>query len=167
MMTSSNESIFRVTGPLWGKFHRSPPRVFPSQRPVTRSFRRHRAYCDVPVMWQLWPWFAGSNLNKFFVMEKLTNGAVVTPTPGLRGSWGTVWRQQTVFCIILGVQSAFYWFDRCFYSKRTAVTNHKPFVHQTFYWFVYNSTVNVLDWWVIIETGSCVIKRVMLYTGQF
>ena len=36
MMTSSNENIFRVTGPLWGE---SPVTDgFPSQRPVTRSF---------------------------------------------------------------------------------------------------------------------------------
>ena len=36
MMTSSNGSIFRVTGPLWGN---SPVTgEFPSQRPVTRSF---------------------------------------------------------------------------------------------------------------------------------
>ena len=36
MMTSSNGSNFRVTGPLWGE----PPvtGVFPSQRPMTRSF---------------------------------------------------------------------------------------------------------------------------------
>ena len=34
MMPSSNETIFRVTGSLWGKFTDE----FPSQRPVTRSF---------------------------------------------------------------------------------------------------------------------------------
>ena len=33
MMTSSNENIFRVTGPLCGEFTE-----FPAQRPVTRSF---------------------------------------------------------------------------------------------------------------------------------
>ena len=34
-MTLSNGSIFRVTGPLWGK----PPATgeFPSQKPVTRT----------------------------------------------------------------------------------------------------------------------------------
>ena len=36
MMTSSNGSIFRVTGPLWGEF--TGPGEFPTQRPVTRSF---------------------------------------------------------------------------------------------------------------------------------
>ena len=69
MMTSSNGSIFRVAGPLWGE----PPVIggFPSQRPVTRSFdvslicawtngwinnrdagdlRRHRTHYDVTVM---------------------------------------------------------------------------------------------------------------------
>ena len=36
MMTSSNGSIFRVTGPLCGEF--TGPGEFPAQRPVTRSF---------------------------------------------------------------------------------------------------------------------------------
>ena len=36
IMTSSNGSIFRVTGPLCGKF--TGPSEFPTQRPVTRSF---------------------------------------------------------------------------------------------------------------------------------
>ena len=35
-MTSSNGSIFRVTGPLCGEF--TGPGEFPAQRPVTRSF---------------------------------------------------------------------------------------------------------------------------------
>ena len=42
-MTSSNGNIFRITGPLCGKF--TGPGEFPTQRPVTRSFdviaRRH------------------------------------------------------------------------------------------------------------------------------
>ena len=36
MMTSSNGSICRVTGHLWGEF--TGPGEFPTQRPVTRSF---------------------------------------------------------------------------------------------------------------------------------
>ena len=36
MMTSSNGNIFRVTGPLCGKF--TGPGEFPAQRPVTRRF---------------------------------------------------------------------------------------------------------------------------------
>ena len=36
MMTSSNEIIFRGTGPLCGEF--TGPGDFPAQRPVTRSF---------------------------------------------------------------------------------------------------------------------------------
>ena len=36
MMTSSNGSIFRVTGPLCGEF--TGPGELPTQRPVTRSF---------------------------------------------------------------------------------------------------------------------------------
>ena len=35
-MTSSNENIFRVTGPLRGEF--TGPGEFPTQRPVTQSF---------------------------------------------------------------------------------------------------------------------------------
>ena len=69
MMTSSNASIFRVTGPLCGEF--TGPGEFPTQRPVTRSFdvffdlrlnkgsvnnreagdlRRYRGHYDVSVM---------------------------------------------------------------------------------------------------------------------
>ena len=36
MMTSSNENIFRVTGPLYGEF--TGPGEFPAQRPVARGF---------------------------------------------------------------------------------------------------------------------------------
>ena len=36
MMTSSNGTIFRITGPLCGEF--TGPGEFPAQRPVTRSF---------------------------------------------------------------------------------------------------------------------------------
>ena len=36
MMTSSNGTIFRVTGPLCGEF--TGPGEFPAQRPVTRSY---------------------------------------------------------------------------------------------------------------------------------
>ena len=36
MMTSSNGTIFRVTGPLCGEF--TGPGEFPAQRPMTRSF---------------------------------------------------------------------------------------------------------------------------------
>ena len=65
MMTSSNGTIFLLTGPLCGEF--TGPGEFPAQRPVTRSFdvffdlrlnkrlsagdlRRHRGYYDVNVM---------------------------------------------------------------------------------------------------------------------
>ena len=71
MMTSSNGSIFRVTGHLCGEF--IGPGEFPTQRPVTPSFdvffdlrlnkrlsknseagdlRRYRAHYDVSVMMQ-------------------------------------------------------------------------------------------------------------------
>ena len=70
MMTSSNGNIFRVTGPLCGKF--TGDRWIPLTRPVTQSFdvffiiyawingwvnnhagdlRRHRVHYDVIVMW--------------------------------------------------------------------------------------------------------------------
>ena len=51
-MTSSNGSIFRVTGPLCGEFTGE----FPSQRLVTQSFdvffdlRLNKGYYDVTVM---------------------------------------------------------------------------------------------------------------------
>ena len=72
MMTSSNGTIFRVTGPLCGEF--TGPGEFPAQRPVTRSFdvfldlglnkwlsdnreagdlRRHHGHYDVNVMLNL------------------------------------------------------------------------------------------------------------------
>ena len=72
MMTSSNGSIFRVTGHLCGEI--TGPGEFPAQRPVTRSFdvffdlclkngwvnnceagdlRRYRAHYDVIVMSKL------------------------------------------------------------------------------------------------------------------
>ena len=43
MMTSSNENIFRVTGPLCGEF--TGTGEFPAQRPVTRSFRMFSLIC--------------------------------------------------------------------------------------------------------------------------
>ena len=42
LMTSSNGSIFRVTGHLFGEF--TGPRWIPPQKPVTRSFD---AFCDL------------------------------------------------------------------------------------------------------------------------
>ena len=58
MMTSSNENIFRVTGPLCGEF--TGPGEFPTQRPVTRSFDvffdllRNKRLSKQPWGW----WFA-------------------------------------------------------------------------------------------------------------
>ena len=62
MMTSSNGTIFRITGPLCGEF--TGPGEFPAQRPVTicawindwvnnreaGDLRRHRGHYDVNVM---------------------------------------------------------------------------------------------------------------------
>ena len=56
MMTSSNENIFRVTGPLCGEF--TGPGEFPTQRPVTRSFD---VFFDLrlnkPLSKQPWGWW--------------------------------------------------------------------------------------------------------------
>ena len=56
MMTSPNGSIFRVTGPLWGKF--TGPGEFPTHRPVTRSFD---VFFDLrlnkPLSKQSWGWW--------------------------------------------------------------------------------------------------------------
>ena len=56
MMTSSNGSIFRVTGHLCGEF--TGPGEFPTQRPVTRSFDVYFDLC--PNKWlskQSWGWW--------------------------------------------------------------------------------------------------------------
>ena len=65
MMTSSNGTIFRVTGPLCGEF--TGPGEFPTQRPVTRSFdvyfalRLNKRLSEQPwgwwfetLSWSLW-----------------------------------------------------------------------------------------------------------------
>ena len=69
MMTSSNENIFRVTGPLCGEF--TGPGEFPTQRPVTRSFnvffdlRLNKRLSKQP--WGLWfetlPWSLWRHCN--------------------------------------------------------------------------------------------------------
>ena len=57
-MTSSNGSIFRVTGPLCGEFPDTGE--FPSQRPLTRSFD---VFCDLRLNKRLskrsWGWWFG------------------------------------------------------------------------------------------------------------
>ena len=56
MMTSSNGTIFRATGPLWGEF--TGPGDFLAQRPVTRSFD---VFFDLRLnkrlSKQLWGWW--------------------------------------------------------------------------------------------------------------
>ena len=65
MMTSSNGTIFRVTGPLCGEF--TGPGEFPAQRPLTRSFdvffdlRLNKRLSKQPwgwwfetLLWSLW-----------------------------------------------------------------------------------------------------------------
>ena len=54
MMTSSNGNIFRVTGPLCGEF----TGLFPSQRPVTRSFDVFFDLCQIKrLSKQWWGWW--------------------------------------------------------------------------------------------------------------
>ena len=56
MMTSSNETIFRVTGPLCGEF--TGPGEFPAQRPVTRSFDVFFDVCpNKRLSKQPWGWW--------------------------------------------------------------------------------------------------------------
>ena len=55
-MTSSNGSIFRVTGPLCGEF--TGPGEFPTQRPVTRSFDVFFDLClNKRLSKQPWGWW--------------------------------------------------------------------------------------------------------------
>ena len=76
-MTSSNGSIFRVTGPLCGEF--TGPGEFPAQRPVTRSFdvffdlRLNKRLSKQPwgwwfetPSWSLWRQCNGNDKIKMF-----------------------------------------------------------------------------------------------------
>ena len=55
-MTSSNGSIFRVTGPFCGEF--TGPGEFPAQRPVTRSFNVFFDLClNKRLRKQPWGWW--------------------------------------------------------------------------------------------------------------
>ena len=74
MMTSSNGSIFRVTGSLCGEF--TGPGEFPTQRPVTRSFdvyfdlRLNKRLCKQSWGWWfetlLCPLWRHSNVNFWY-----------------------------------------------------------------------------------------------------
>ena len=56
MMTSSNGTIFRVTGPLCGEF--TGPGEFPAQRPVTQSFDVFFDLClKTRLSTQPWGWW--------------------------------------------------------------------------------------------------------------
>ena len=69
MMTSSNENIFRVTGPLCGEF--TGPGEFPAQRPVTRGFdlRLNKRLSKQSWGWWFetlsWPLWRHCNVDKF------------------------------------------------------------------------------------------------------
>ena len=74
MMTSSNGNIFRITGPLCGKF--TGPGEFPAQRPVTRSFdvffdlRPNKRLSKQPWGWWFetpsWSLWCQCNVNDYF-----------------------------------------------------------------------------------------------------
>ena len=105
VMTLSNGNICRVTGPLWGE----PTGVFPSQRPVTRSFnifficaltsdwansrdvagfRPHRAHRDVTLMISeinMSVWFKRNALAKAVYGRSLLNIYV-------RVQWVVCWK---------------------------------------------------------------------------
>ena len=87
MMTSSNGSIFCVTGPLCGEF--AGPGEFPTQRPVTRSFdvffdlRPNKRLSKQPwletLSWSLWC-HCNVKLNHVFIM-----------CTTLEGPWSAWW----------------------------------------------------------------------------
>ena len=74
MMTSSNGNIFRVTGPLCGKF--TGPGEFPTQRPVTRSFDVFfdlRPNKRLSKQWRGW-WF--ETLSRPFWRHRNVSGVI-------------------------------------------------------------------------------------------
>ena len=72
MMTSSNENVFRVTGPLCGEF--TGPGEFPTQRPVTRSFD---VYFDLRpnkrLSKQSWGWWFETLSRPFDVIVMISS----------------------------------------------------------------------------------------------
>ena len=81
MMTSSNEDIFRVTGPLCGEF--TGLGEFPTQRPVTRSFD---VFFDLPLNKRLskqpWGWWFET---PSWSLWRQCNGRGTSPPVLLRG----------------------------------------------------------------------------------
>ena len=77
MMTSSNGSIFRVTGPLCGEF--TGPGEFPAQTPVTRSFdvffdlRLNKQLSKQPRVWwfETLPWSLWRQCNEILDIKSL------------------------------------------------------------------------------------------------
>ena len=87
MMTSSNGNIFRVTGPLCGKF--TGPGEFPTQRPVTRSFdvffdlRLNKRLSKQPWGWWFetpsWSLWRQCNVCRYISFATASNGVTNGP----------------------------------------------------------------------------------------
>ena len=113
MMTSSNENIFRVTGPSCGEF--TGPGEFPTQRPVTQIFdvsficvwingsinnrevgdlRRYRAHSDVIVIpWMMLLVLLGYVYHGYITLMSLEHhGIKVLHNCPLRGESTGYWR---------------------------------------------------------------------------
>ena len=88
MMTSSNETIFRVTGPLCGEF--TGPGEFPTQKPVTRSFdvfvdlRLNKRLSKQPSGWWFetpsWSLWCQCNVPSYYFIKSLNPSVVVLDT---------------------------------------------------------------------------------------
>ena len=106
MMTSSNGNIFRVTGPLCGKFTGSGE--FPTHRPVTRSFdvffdlrlnkrlskQSWGCWFDT-LSWSLW---RHCNDKQKWEQSHFNNSFCIVNRPG-----------RSEECTLLLVQSSFWW----------------------------------------------------------
>ena len=117
MMTSSNGTIFRFTGPLCGEF--TGPSEFPAQRPVTRSFdvffdmrlnkrvnnreagdlRRHRGHYDVNVMNTAF--VPKSDIRLITYSRDITCTCRITIVGVINGIWYFVPTSIQVFIILI------------------------------------------------------------------
>ena len=123
MMTSSNENIFRVFGPLYEEF--TGPGEFPTQRPVTRSFdiffdlRLNKRLNKQPWGW----WFETPSWSSWRqcndVTERMGCNFVIHRPPGIYhkatnaavcGQWAIKHNCQNVSSLIIfTMQDIVYW----------------------------------------------------------
>ena len=104
MMTSSNGSIFRVTGPLCGEF--TGPDEFPAQRPVTRSFdvffdpRLNKRLSKQPWGWWLEtpPWSLWRQCNESWTFSMRSTQHLLKFMFTRRGTCWTNCRLIILFC---------------------------------------------------------------------